>query len=42
MNACLAALKAAALAGYYVPEIEIVYLRDDDFRNPRALALTTH
>ena len=39
MNAYLAAMKAAALAGYYVPEIEIVYLRDDNFSEPRALAL---
>jgi len=39
MNAYLAAMKAAALAGYYIPEIEIVYVRDDDFREPRAMAL---
>jgi hypothetical protein len=41
MSAYLAAMKAASLAGYYVPEIEIeiVYLRDDDFREPGALAL---
>lgn len=39
MKAYLAAMKAAALAGYYVPEVEIVYSRYDDFRYPRARAL---
>ena len=39
MNAYLAALKAAAMMGYYVPEIEIVYFRYDGFQEPRALAL---
>lgn len=39
MNAYLAALKAAALDGFYIPEIEIVYLRREDFRTPHALAL---
>jgi hypothetical protein len=39
MNAYLAAMKAAALAGYYIPEIEIVYCRYDNFTSPGALAL---
>lgn len=39
MSAYLFALKEAALAGHYVPEIEIVYLREDDFHTPRACAL---
>ncbi len=39
MNAYLAALKAAAIAGYYVPEIELIYLRHENFMTPHALAL---
>lgn len=42
MNAYLRALLDAAIAGYYVPEIEVVYLRQDDFMTPRALALAGH
>jgi hypothetical protein len=42
MSAYLAALKAASLAGFYIPEIEIVYLRHEDFSIPRALALYMH
>lgn len=42
MNAYLEAIKAAALAGYYIPDIEIVYLRKENFCTPRALAYSTH
>jgi hypothetical protein len=30
-------LLQAKLNGYYIPEIEVVYLREDNFRIPRAL-----
>jgi hypothetical protein len=39
MNAYLAALKAAALAGFYIPEIEIYYCRYSDFKHPHAVAM---
>lgn len=39
MNAYHAAMKTASLAGFYVPEILIVYLREDNFQTPKALAL---
>jgi hypothetical protein len=38
-SAYLEALLAAKLAGYYIPEIEDVYLRREDFRVAHALAL---
>lgn len=39
MNAYLTALLAAKVAGFYIPEIEDVYFRHEDFRYPHALAL---
>lgn len=39
MNAYLEAMKSAAIAGFYIPEIEVVYFRYDNFQTPRALAL---
>ena len=39
LNAYLAAMLRAKVAGYYVPEVEDVYWRYDDFRYPHALTL---
>jgi hypothetical protein len=39
MPAFLQALLTAKLAGFYIPEIETVYLRHEDFQVPHALAL---
>lgn len=38
-SAFLQALLDAKVAGFYIPEIEDVYYRDDNFSSPHALAL---
>lgn len=37
--AFLQAMLTAKVAGYYIPEIEDVYFKYNDFRHPHALAL---
>lgn len=38
-NAYLQALLDAKLAGFYIPDIEDVYFKHEDFKVPHALAL---
>ena len=38
MSAYLAAMLAAKVAGFYIPEIEDVYFRNDNFHTAHAFA----
>jgi hypothetical protein len=32
-------LRSAKIAGFYIPELEVVYLRQEDFKIPHTLLL---